>query len=127
MAFAKDFRELIIWQRSHDLALMVYRVTDTFPNSEQFGLTNQLRRAAVSVGSNIAEGFERNSAKDFAHFLVISRGSLAEIASQIMLARDLRYVTPEDCEKILEEIKDIHKMLNAFKKTLNEKGPVRTR
>jgi four helix bundle protein len=124
MSVAKDFRDLIIWQRAHVLALEVYRVTDGFPNVEQFGLTNQLRRAAVSVPSNIAEGFERNSAKDFSHFLVISRGSLSEIKAQLLLAKDLLYLPPQECEQLCSEATEIHKMLNSFKATLEKKGLV---
>lgn len=118
MTIAKDFQELLIWQRGHALAVRIYRVTDTFPKTEQFGLTNQLRRAAVSVPSNIAEGFERSTGKDFAHFLSITRGSLAEVQSQILLARDLLYVSPEECESLLQETTHLHKMINAFKSSL---------
>lgn len=124
MSVAKDFKELIIWQRAHVLALEVYRVTDRFPNTEQFGLTNQLRRAAVSVPSNIAEGFERNSSKDFSHFLVISRGSLSEIKAQLLLAKDLLYLPPQECDKLCAEATEIHKMLNSFRATLEKKGLV---
>ena len=121
MAIAKDFRELLIWQRGHELALRVYMTTDTFPEAERFGLTNQLRRAAVSIPSNIAEGFERNSSKDFAHFLIIARGSIAEVQAQILLARDLNYLSPQECDKILENSTEVHKMLNAFKASLSTK------
>lgn len=124
MSVAKDFKELLIWQRAHVFALDVYRVTDSFPNAEQFGLTNQLRRAAVSVPSNIAEGFERNSSKDFSHFLVIARGSLSEIKAQLLLAKDLLYVSPEECEELCLEATEIHKMVNSFKATLEKKGLV---
>ena len=124
MSVAKDFKDLIIWQRAHMLALEIYQATDRFPNIEQFGLTNQLRRAAVSVPSNIAEGFERNSAKDFSHFLVISRGSLSEIKAQLLLAKDLLYLPPQECDKLCAEATEIHKMLNSFKTTLEKKGLV---
>lgn len=124
MSVAKEFQDLIIWQRAHEFALEIYRVTDEFPNIEQFGLTNQLRRAAVSVPSNIAEGFERNSSKDFSHFLVISRGSLSEIKAQLLLAKDLLYLSPQECERLLTEATEIHKMLNSFKATLEKKGLV---
>lgn len=126
MSLAKDFRELIIWQRAHELALTIYRITDTFPSNEQFGLANQMRRAAVSVSSNIAEGFERNTAKDFSHFLIIARGSLAEVTAQLLLAKDLAYLTPDECERTILSIKELHKMLNAFKQSLTKKGLVHT-
>ena len=94
MSVAKDFQDLLIWQRSHTFAVDIYRLSDNFPSSEQFGLTNQLRRAVVSVPSNIGEGFERASSKDFGHFLIISRGSIAEVKAQLLLAKDLLYTTP---------------------------------
>lgn len=122
MSVAKDFQELLIWDRSHKLALQVYGVTDKFPTREQFGLANQLRRAAVSIPSNIAEGFERNSTKDFAHFLVIARGSIAEVKAQLLLAKDLGYITPDVCTVLLGEATEIHRMLNKFKTTMEKKG-----
>lgn len=121
MSIAKDFQDLIIWQRSHALAIRVYKVTHTFPKSEQFGLTNQLQRAVVSVPSNIAEGFERNSSKDFAHFLIIARGSLAEVQAQLLLARGLLYISPDVFGSLLTEATEIHKMINSFKSSLESK------
>ncbi len=79
------------WQEAHKLALFIYRNTNNFPASEAFGLTNQMRRAAVSIASNIAEGFGRNSSKDKTHFYTMARASLAELQSQSLLARDLNY------------------------------------
>lgn len=91
----RDFRDLIVWQRARDFAKEIYRLTRYFPKEEQFGLTLQLRRAAVSVSSNIAEGHARQG-KEFLAFLSIARGSLAEAESQLLLSVDFGYLTASD-------------------------------
>src|SRR5579862_7466163 len=88
----RNYRDLIVWQKAMDLATLVYQSTESFPQKEVFGLTNQLRRAAVSIPSNIAEGQGRNSNLDFRRFLGISRGSLQEVETQLELARRLGYL-----------------------------------
>ncbi len=118
MTTAVDFHELVIWQRSHLLALGIYKETRKFPNTEQFGLTSQLQRAAVSVPSNIAEGFGRDSNKDFYRFLVIARGSIAEVQAQLLIARDLEFLSSEGYDSLYVETIEIHKMLNRFMKSL---------
>ncbi len=90
----KDFKDLIVWRKAIALAKEVYRVTKTFPREEQFGLTNQVRRAVVSVSSNIAEGHARQG-QSFAHFLSVARGSLAEVESLLLLAVELGYTSAE--------------------------------
>lgn len=92
----KDFKELLVWQHAHLLTLEVYRVTQQFPQEERFGLSNQLRRAVVSVESNIAEGSARNTSRDFLQFLFVARGSLAEVEVQLLIARDLGYISDEE-------------------------------
>lgn len=114
MSTAKDFHELVIWQRSHALVLSIYRATASFPAHEQFGLKSQLQRAAVSIPSNIAEGFERETSKDFYHFLVMSRGSLAEVQAQLLIAKDLEFLADERYVELYDETVEIHKMLNKF-------------
>ena len=89
----KSFTDLIAWQLGHGLALRVYSLSQNFPKEEQFGLTNQIRRAAVSVSSNIAEGFSRYSQKEKIQFYTLALGSLTEIQSQLLLARDLSYIS----------------------------------
>ncbi len=91
----RSFKDLDAWKLGHELVLDVYKHTKAFPKDEFFGLTNQMRRAAVSVTSNIAEGYGRNTAKDKAHFYVISKGSLLEIQNQLQVAHDLGYVSSE--------------------------------
>jgi len=100
-----DFRELSAWRKAHQLALIVYAAAGRLPRSERFGLADQMRRAAVSVVSNVAEGAGRGD-REFARFVTIARGSLAELRSQLLLARDLAFLTEQDwsgCEAPLEE------------------------
>jgi four helix bundle protein len=85
----RNFRELTVWQKAHELVVEIYRVSGGFPSEERFGLTVQLRKAAVSIGSNIAEGCGRGTNKDFARFLSIAAGSASEVEYQVLLARDL--------------------------------------
>ncbi|MEI7777750.1 MAG: four helix bundle protein [bacterium] len=92
----KKFTDLIAWQKAHNLTLWVYKITKKFPTDEKFGLTSQLRRATVSVGANIAEGFGRLSSKDKRHFYLMSRTSLAEVESHFYIARDSKYISEED-------------------------------
>lgn len=92
----KDFKELLVWQHAHLLTLEVYRITQRFPQEERFGLSNQLRRAVVSVESNIAEGSARNTSRDFLQFLFVARGSLAEVEVQLLIAKDLGYITDDE-------------------------------
>jgi four helix bundle protein len=90
----RTYRELIAWQKAMKFVTEIYAVTQRFPAEERYGITNQLRRAAISVPSNIAEGQARFSQKEFHHFLSQSRGSLVEIETQVLIARELRYLPP---------------------------------
>ena len=110
----KSYKDLIVWQKSMDLVEMVYQATKVFPKEELYGLTNQLRRAAVSVPSNLAEGQARNSTAEFRNFLSISRGSLAEVETQLLIAERLRYLQPEQLTPIMNLQIEINKMINAL-------------
>ena len=112
MSEVKSYRELIVWQKAMDFAEHVYRVQRRFPDEERYGLCDQLRRAAVSVPSNIAEGRGRDSARDYAHFLTLARGSLNEVMTQLELATRLGYMKPGS--GLYEESKEIGKMLNTM-------------
>ncbi len=114
----KTYRELICWQKAIELVKSIYKITNNFPHTEQFGLTSQLRRAAVSVPSNIAEGFGRGSNKDFRRFLDISRGSLFEIQTQIYIAKELDYIDKEFFEKVYEQSREVERILVGFMKSL---------
>ncbi|PIR44610.1 MAG: four helix bundle protein [Candidatus Vogelbacteria bacterium CG10_big_fil_rev_8_21_14_0_10_51_16] len=108
------FRNLLCWQEAHALALMVYKTTENFPRQEQFGLASQLRRAATSVTSNIAEGYGRQSVADKLHFYTMARGSLLEIQSQVVLARDLGYLKISEEEEFLSRSILAHKLINGL-------------
>lgn len=88
----RDFRQLRVWQESHQLTLEIYHITKTFPKEELFSLTNQIRRASISIPSNIAEGCGRGSNKDYANFLQMALGSAFEVDYQLLLAKDLKYI-----------------------------------
>ena len=105
-----NFRELKIWQKSMDLATKIYSVTSKFPTEEKFGLVSQIRRSAVSIPSNIAEGAGRNSNKSFVQFLRISFGSGNELMTQTMLSRRLGYINEDKQKELLIEIEEIQKM-----------------
>lgn len=110
----RNFKDLIVWQKSVNLSIHVYHLTKSFPDGERFGLTSQIRRCAVSVASNIAEGKQRSTTKDYVNFLKISRGSLAELETQLIIAEKLRFVEKTSYNNIAMEIEVISKMLNAM-------------
>lgn len=109
------FQDLKVWQRSHALVLEIYRLTKDFPSTERFGITSQIRRAAVSVPTNIAEGTKRLGGQDFVRFINIAEGSLAETEYLITLSRDLIYLSPGDAVGPLAETAEISRMLNALR------------
>lgn len=92
----QSYKDIVAWQKSHELTLLVYKLSEKYPKSEIFGLTSQSRRCGVSVPSNLAEGFKRKHTKDSIHFYNIAQGSLEELRYQLLLARDLGYITPEE-------------------------------
>jgi four helix bundle protein len=110
----ESYRELLVWQRAIETALAVYELTSSFPKGERFGLTNQLRRASVSVPSNIAEGYGRNTKGEYKQFLGIARGSNLEVQTQLTLAIRLHFGVPEDY-KIAESLSvEVERMLNSL-------------
>lgn len=113
-----NFKELEIWKRSRLFCSEIYDITAQFPESEKFGLTNQLRRASVSVPSNIAEGSSRNSNKEFGRFLEIAIGSCYEIETQLLISSDLKFISPNSIEKLFTELNEIIKMIVRFKSIL---------
>lgn len=110
----QDYRNLVIWQKAHAITLDIYRVTATFPQEERFGLINQLRRASVSIASNIAEGCGRDSDPELRRFLQIAMGSANEVEYQLFLACELGFVGIEDHTGIDAQIKELKRMMNAF-------------
>jgi four helix bundle protein len=116
----RNYRDLIVWQKSMDLVTLVYQFTESFPQKEVFGLTNQLRRAAVSVPSNIAEGQGRNSNRDFQRFLSIARGSLQEVETQLELARRLGYLGETNLIDINELSSEVARLINGLSRALTD-------
>lgn len=114
----KSFRDLEVWKRAIELTVVVYRLTATFPESERFGLVNQLRRAAVSIASNVAEGYGRNTKGEYLQFLGHSRGSNAEVETQLIISRELRFGELQLLDKAEALCSETGKMLNAMMKTL---------
>jgi len=112
------FKELEIWKRSRLFCSKTYELTSKFPESEKFGITNQLRRASVSIPSNIAEGSSRSSNKDFSRFLQITLGSAYEIETQLLIAFDLKFISKYELENMTYELEQIIKMISKFKSTL---------
>ena len=106
-----SYRDLLVWQKSISLAKELYAATKRFPEDERFGLISQIRRAAVSVPSNIAEGQARRTAKSFTQFLYISKGSLAELDTQLILSHEFKYVEKEECDKLLKQIDELQRMI----------------
>lgn len=115
---AKNYRELIVWQDAIKITKAVYLLTGKFPKQETYALADQLRRAAVSVPSNIAEGQARKSPGDFRRFLHISLGSLAEVDTQLVLAQEFGYLSKEDVDPMDEKIQNLRKKLYALINTL---------
>jgi carbamoyl-phosphate synthase large subunit len=121
---ARHYKELLIWQKGMVLAKLVYKLTSRFPPQERFGLTSQLRRAAVSVPSNIAEGQARQGTKEFLQFLSHAEGSLAEVETQILLSLELCFASREDATPSLQEIDELQKMIHSLKRKLSTYSPL---
>lgn len=124
----KDFKELKVWQKAYALSLTIYEKSRDFPREELYGLTGQLRRAAVSVGANIAEGCGRRSDGEFTRFLQISRGSLSEVEHHLLLARDLKFITRETHQELDKKIVEVQRMLTSLVSVIEKKrgGAART-
>jgi four helix bundle protein len=113
-----NFKELKVWQKAIDLAEKIYKVSANFPADERFGLTSQIRRASVSVASNIAEGSGRGTKKQFAYFLAIALASAYEVETQLIIAQKLKCINDNDFEEISSLLTEVQKMLFAFSKTI---------
>jgi len=115
---AYTFRDIKVWQKAHRFVLEVYKISEKFPSSERYGLTAQIRRSAISIPTNIAEGYKRRSDKDFAHFLNMADSSLEETKYHLLLASDLGYLTNSDYSRFSELADEIGRMLSGFQKKL---------
>ena len=113
----KSFTDLNAWKEGHELVLMIYDITKNFPKEEIFGLTSQIRRCAVSITSNIAEGFSRQSYKEKLRFYSIALGSTTELQNQLLIAKDINYITKEQFQDIAEQSVKVHKIINGLIKS----------
>jgi four helix bundle protein len=113
------FKKLIVWQKAYELTIQIYRLTNSFPKSESYGLSLQLRRAAASIPANIAEGYEGEHRKEYLQFLNIARGSLGEFETFISLAKDLGYVNNKDYESLNSLRGEVGKLLRGLTKSLS--------
>jgi four helix bundle protein len=118
----RDFRELKVWEKGHRLTLKLYTLTRPFPRDEQYGLTAQIRRAAASIGANIAEGSGRRTSRDFARYLQVALGSASELQYHLLLAADLELVSRADYEQLDCETGEVKRMLTGFIKKLMADG-----
>jgi four helix bundle protein len=116
---AKHFQELIVWQKAHEFVLLIYRYSESFPKNELYGLTSQVRRSAVSVPANIAEGFKKKTRPDKVRFLNIAQGSLEECRYYLILAKDLDY---GDTSKLMSKVEEVSKLLEAYLSSILDSG-----
>ena len=117
----RTFKDLLVWQKSYEVCLKIYRVSKDFPRIEQYGITPQMRRAALSVPSNIAEGCGRKGTKEFIQALYIAYGSNCELETQIMIARDLNFIDSRKAAELIADIASVERMLKALIKSLEAK------
>jgi len=117
----RSYKDLIVYQKSFELCLKVYEMTGSFPKSELYGLTSQMRRAAVSIPSNIAEGQRRKHRREFIQFLTIASGSCAELETLIYLSIELKFIPPENGKSILQDLDEVNRMLYTTIRSLETK------
>jgi four helix bundle protein len=117
----KSYKELNVWQKAYQLYIAIYKITKDFPKEERYGLTAQIRRAAVSVPSNIAEGYGRKTTPEYIQSLYIAYGSHCELETQIMVSKDLGYIKSDDFQELQREIGEVERMLKALIKSLQNK------
>ncbi len=110
----RNFQELSIWQKAHTLTLKVYLITKEFPKDELYGLISQMRRSSSSIPTNIAEGCGRNSDPELRRFLIISSGSCSELQYQLLLSKDLKFISEDVCKELSEQVIEIRKMIHSF-------------
>ncbi|MEE8382014.1 MAG: four helix bundle protein [Thermodesulfobacteriota bacterium] len=118
----KNYKELKVWQRSYQLCIDIYKITKSFPQEEKYGLTSQMRRSALSVPSNIAEGYGRKTTPEYIQALYIAYGSHCELETQILLAGDLNYIAKEDLNNLQGTVSEVERMLKALIKSLESKS-----
>ncbi|MBL7847182.1 MAG: four helix bundle protein [Cyclobacteriaceae bacterium] len=120
MSSIKSYQDLIVWQKAMELVEKIYLETIRFPRTEVFGITAQMRRSAASIPSNIAEGHARNGTGEFRHFLGISKGSLAELETLIILSGKLNYLNATICESLMSKCSEVNKLINGLLRSLSK-------
>jgi four helix bundle protein len=123
MQKVRSYQDLVAWQKAMELVTEIYRVSQKFPKEEVFGLTSQIRRAAVSIPSNIAEGRGKFSKGDFQYFLGHARGSLSEVETHILIARNLNYLTNTEIDHIMELAAEVGRLLNGLLAAIKKRSP----
>ncbi len=116
----RSYRDLEVWQKAMDLVVMCYQLTEKFPRSETYGLTGQLRRSAVSIPANIAEGRERQHSKEFLHHLSVAYSSLAELETHVQIAERLSYINGNHLRQVLDKTAEIGRMLNGLRRSIEK-------
>jgi four helix bundle protein len=116
------FEKLQVWQKAVKLANLVYRLTRSFPQAESFGLTSQIRRAGVSIPANLAEGSQRKTVKDFSNFILVAKGSLAELRTEMFIARQQDFLTSSEWNDFVIPAKELDKMLRSFYLSVSKKN-----
>ncbi|TDX85934.1 four helix bundle protein [Epilithonimonas xixisoli] len=119
MGIILSFKDLIVWQKSHQFVLEIYSVTVGFPKKEIYALTSQIRRASVSIPANIAEGFKKKTLPNKINFLSHSEGSLEEVKYYLILAKDLNYISLNNFDKLTSDAEEVSKLINGYKKSIN--------
>lgn len=117
----RNYKDLQVWQKAYQLCLEIYKATGEFPKHELYGITTQLRRAAVSIASNIAEGYGRKTTKEYIQFLYVAYGSICELETQVLLSGDLGYLSSDLLEKLQNGIREVERMLKALINSLEKK------
>jgi four helix bundle protein len=117
----KNYKDLKVWQKAYQLCITIYKLTKYFPKEEQYGLTSQIRRAAVSVPSNIAEGYGRKTTSEYMQSLYIAYGSHCELETQILISKDLGYIKSDNFQKLQQDVGDVERMLKALIAALRNK------
>jgi len=117
----RTYKDLKVWQKSYQLCLNVYKITKEFPSEEKFGLTSQMRRSAVSIPSNIAEGYGRKTTQEYIYSCYVSHGSLCELETQLLLSIDLGYLNQQNFSNTEENLREVERMLKALIKSLEQK------
>lgn len=112
------FKDLIVWQKGYQLALLIYQTTKSFPKSETYGLRSQMRSCAISIPANISEGYERKGKKEYLYFLKIAKGSLGELETHLLISRDLEYIDADQWAKLENLRKDVVRMLRGLMKSI---------